>query len=87
MWRRLIRRSRRWAGLERVEWEARRGLEEQLAHANQQRARAGQGPSEAVRLHSEGIKKAQSADSAGALESFQKSAELSKSEGDIRHWQ
>jgi hypothetical protein len=35
-------------------------------------------------LHNEGIKKVQGRDNAGALESFQKSADLSKSECDYR---
>src|SRR5262249_52847494 len=69
--------------LERVEGVARRELEEFLAEAREQWARAGQGLSEAVRLHTKGIKKAKEGDSAGALECFVKSADLSRSEGDV----
>jgi tetratricopeptide (TPR) repeat protein len=70
--------------VEKIEGEQRRELEEFLARLKEQRARAGQAPSEAVRLHNEGVKKAEGGDSAGALECFQKSADLSRSEGDDR---
>jgi tetratricopeptide (TPR) repeat protein len=68
--------------LERVEGEERRELEGLLAQVKEERARTGQGPSESVQIHIEGIKKAEAGDSAGALECFQKSADLSRSEGD-----
>jgi tetratricopeptide (TPR) repeat protein len=68
--------------LERVEGEERRELEEGLARLKEQRVRAARGPSEAVRLQNEGIKKAEGGDGIGALDCFQKSADLSRSEGD-----
>jgi tetratricopeptide (TPR) repeat protein len=70
--------------LERVEGEERQELEQWLAGLMEQRAKAGRWPSEAVRLHNEGIEKAKNQDTAGALESFQQSANLSRSEGDHR---
>ena len=70
--------------LEAVQGAERRALEALLSQVKEQRARAARGLAEALRLHIEGIKQTQSGDNAEALESFQKSANLSRSEGDHR---